>query len=53
VIIGVSQSVTVTVKLQGDWLREQSVAVQFTVVSPTLKDESGGGWQTIVIGPAQ
>jgi hypothetical protein len=40
--------VTVTVKLQVTVLFDESVAVQFTVVVPTLNLEPEGGSQTVV-----
>jgi hypothetical protein len=48
VIIGRSQSLTVTVKLQRPWLLAPSVAVQFTVVVPRGKLDPEAGEQLTV-----
>ena len=42
---------TVTVKLQIDWLPTLSVAVQFTVVVPLGKADPEGGEETTVTVP--
>jgi len=46
-------AVTITLKLQVPVLPAASVAVQFTVLVPTLKDVPEAGMQTTEVGPWQ